>query len=274
MNHSGDFHVHTNFCPHGTEDLMEEYIEKAIKKGLNCLSFTEHAPLPESFQDPAPGNDSSMTFEVFEAYLKKGYQLKEQYKKEININIGLEVDYIEGHERETTRFLNDYGAVIEDAILSVHMLKTPDDNYVCLDYSADEFGKISSIFGSVDAVYEKYYQTLKQAIASDLGKNKPTRMGHVTLIEKFSRKYPPVQSYNHEITIILDMIKSRNYQLDVNSAGLFKEHCQASYPPLDWINKASNLGIPLVPGSDSHKSDHLTRGFDSLPYLEYSCPQR
>jgi histidinol-phosphatase (PHP family) len=66
----GDFHVHTNYCPHGSEDKMELYVQAAIKKGLRFLSFTEHAPLPSGFIDPAPGRDSAMQWENVPAYLQ------------------------------------------------------------------------------------------------------------------------------------------------------------------------------------------------------------
>ena len=41
-----DGHIHTPFCPHGTKDSFEEYIEKALSLGFKEISFTEHAPLP------------------------------------------------------------------------------------------------------------------------------------------------------------------------------------------------------------------------------------
>ena len=39
-----DAHIHSPFCPHGTKDAFELYIEKAIKNGFTDISFTEHAP--------------------------------------------------------------------------------------------------------------------------------------------------------------------------------------------------------------------------------------
>ena len=39
-----DGHIHTPYCPHGTDDKFEQYVEKAIKVGLDEISFTEHFP--------------------------------------------------------------------------------------------------------------------------------------------------------------------------------------------------------------------------------------
>src|SRR5699024_4968598 len=136
----GDYHVHTPFCPHGTNDAWEDYILKAIAMGLAEISFTEHAPLPQSFTDPVPEQDSAMTLYQIESYFQQGEALKLKYQDQIKINIGFEVDYIEGYEQETKQFLDRYGKRIDDAILSVHMLKFDNGEYVCLDYSEQEFG--------------------------------------------------------------------------------------------------------------------------------------
>ena len=42
-----DGHIHSPFCPHGTDDSLESYVEEALKQGLVEMSFTEHMPLPE-----------------------------------------------------------------------------------------------------------------------------------------------------------------------------------------------------------------------------------
>lgn len=39
-----DGHIHTPYCPHGTDDSFEEYVQKAIQVGVDEISFTEHFP--------------------------------------------------------------------------------------------------------------------------------------------------------------------------------------------------------------------------------------
>ncbi|CQR47583.1 Histidinol-phosphatase [Paraliobacillus sp. PM-2] len=265
MQINGDYHIHTNYCPHGSSDRMEEYVQAAIKKGLNAISFTEHAPLPPSFTDPVPKKDSAMRLEDVESYISEGNKLKEQYKDKLKINIGFEVDYIKGFEAETMEFLNQFGEEIDDAILSVHMLQTSDNSYVCLDYSVEAFSEIITLFGSVDAVYQAYFQTVASSINADLGPFKPTRIGHINLVEKFSKQYPPINNYEKEIIKLLHLVKQRNYTLDANTAGLYKEFCKKMYPPKNIMETANELGIALIPGSDSHTAKTVTRGFDNYP---------
>lgn len=262
MKFIGDYHVHTPFCPHGTDDEWEDYIVNAIELGLKEISFTEHAPLPASFTDPVPEQDSSMDWHDLEKYFKKGEQLKVKYQNQIKVNIGFEVDYIEGYEQETKQFLNKYGDRIDDAILSVHMLKLENGEYICLDYSDKEFGNLIEQLGSVEAAYQSYYRTVKLAIEADLGTYKPTRIGHLSLVEKFQKKYPSGYEDSDMIEDILQSIKSKNYSLDLNTAGLYKPLCQSLYPNQQIIDRARALNIPLLPGSDSHQATTIARGFN------------
>ncbi|WP_058307705.1 histidinol-phosphatase HisJ [Gracilibacillus massiliensis] len=264
MTLKGDYHIHTPFCPHGSNDAVSMYIEQAIKKGLTEITFTEHAPLPKNFTDPTPEQDSAMAWEDLDAYLETIETAKKSYQSKIKINLGFEVDYIEGYEQETTSFLNEYGRVIDDAILSVHMLKSPDDGYVCIDFSSEEFAKIIQQFGSVEAVHYQYYQTLEKAVLSDLGAFKPKRIGHLTLIQKYQKKYAVDQSYQATIDHLLNLIKQEQLELDLNTAGLYKEDCQMLYPPEEIIEQAIAKGIVLKPGSDSHESKTIARGFDLI----------
>ena len=71
-----DGHIHTPFCPHGTTDPFEKYIEKAIDNNFSQITFTEHAPLPTNFVDPTPDKDSGMNPKLLTAYIEKLKQLK------------------------------------------------------------------------------------------------------------------------------------------------------------------------------------------------------
>src|SRR5690606_30054407 len=118
-----DGHVHTPFCPHGSDDPIDAYIERGIQLNLQGITFTEHAPLPPNFTDPVPEQDSAMRLENMEMYIETLTRLKSKYKNEIDIRIGLEVDYIAGYEEETRQFLATWGKYLDDAILSVHFLQ-------------------------------------------------------------------------------------------------------------------------------------------------------
>ncbi|KAA0549087.1 histidinol-phosphatase HisJ [Bacillus sp. BGMRC 2118] len=258
-----DGHIHTPYCPHGTLDSFDKYIEKAISLGLKEITFTEHAPLPSTFEDPTPLKDSAMKINQLENYFEEITSLKEKYQSTIKINTGLEVDYIEGYETEIREFLQKYGAFIDDSILSVHFLKHK-EGYYCLDYSPEVFSTMISLFGSIEAIYKKYYETLLMSIRGDLGPFKPKRIGHITLVHKFQQKYPIQKRFEQEIVNLLDEMCIHHLQLDYNGAGTAKPLCREPYPPEWVIDEAIKRNIPIIYGSDAHQAKELGQGLYSM----------
>lgn len=259
-----DRHVHTPFCPHGSKDTLSDYVEKALDLGFSTISFTEHAPLPKGFIDTVPEKNSAMASESLPLYLESCLEIKKYYSDRIKINIGLEVDYIQGYEKETTAFLNKWGPQLDDSILSVHFLKPNHSNYICLDYGPNTFKELINQCGSLKNVYQLYYDTLLQSISCQLGTFTPNRIGHISLVRKFQKLFP--RNFDDSILLerTLHAIAAHNKSIDVNAAGLFKEYCQEIYPPAFWVKKAKQMDIPLVYGSDAHTSNQLGQARTSL----------
>ncbi|WP_227396614.1 histidinol-phosphatase HisJ [Jeotgalibacillus aurantiacus] len=262
-----DGHIHSPYCPHGSRDSFYQYIERAITLGYKEISFMEHAPLPKGFTDPVPDQDSGMNPDDLEKYLSELSDLKKQYKRDLIIHTGLEVDFIEGFEAQTTDFLNRYGHELDDSILSVHFLKN-EDGYVCMDFDPDAFKTLIDTHGTIDHVHSLYYKTVLSSIEANLGQYKPQRIGHITLANKFRKLYPPESSHEHEINLILQAIKKNNLELDYNGAGTVKPYCLEVYPPAPVALKAKELGIPLIYGSDAHTASGLHQGADQLIALK------
>lgn len=257
-----DSHVHSPYCPHGSSDSFEDYIERAITLGIEDLTFTEHAPLPEGFIDPTPDRDSGMDRGHLLDYFRELALLKERYKEKIRIKTGLEVDYIEGFETETKKFLNKFGKYLDDSILSVHFIRDKNE-WHCIDFSNEMFNSIAKRVGSVDALYSSYYDTLEKSIAADLGNFKPKRIGHITLVHKFQQRFSPKENYDQKLYSILDKISRQGYELDYNGAGAIKPLCLEPYPPERFVKYALQIGIPLRFGSDAHQAKDLGQGFNS-----------
>lgn len=251
-----DGHIHSPYCPHGTKDSFEDYITRAIEVGLKEITFTEHLPLPKDFKDPSPQNDSAMDEEYILEYFRDLQSLKEQYKSKIKINIGIEVDYIEDYEKEIKVMLDKYGSYIDDSIISVHMIKIKDE-YYCIDYSPKEFEKIMNLLGSLEKVYNKYYESLLLAINSDLGSYKPKRLGHPNLVRKFNKLYPYNYKGNKILEEVVSLIKDNNYEVDFNVSGIRKIYCKEPYIHGYLLDLIKQYEIPIVFGSDSHSSKDI-----------------
>lgn len=82
------FHVHTWRCGHAEKISDEAYILRAIDMGADRITFTDHAPFP--------GNPfgNRMRMDQLEEYITALQLLKEKYKRNIDIQIGLEVEFL------------------------------------------------------------------------------------------------------------------------------------------------------------------------------------
>ena len=193
-----------------------------------------------------------------EDYLKDVNEIKNKYKDQIKINVGAEVDYIEGFEEGIKDLLNKYGEYLEDSVLSVHMVKI-DDQYYCMDFSSGEFEKLIDLLGSVEDVYNLYYETLIKAVKSDLGPYKPKRIGHLNLVRKYNKKYPYDYSKNQKLKELVELISEKGYELDYNVAGLFKEDCGETYISGYLAELVKKYNIKVVLGSDSHSAKYIDK---------------
>jgi len=255
-----DGHMHSHYCPHGTKDEFYKYIDKALEKGLKEITFTEHLSLPEGFIDKKIIEESATCPEELEKYFKELNEVKKIYKDRIKINIGVEVDYIEGLEEDTIEILNRFGDNIEDSILSIHFLKI-EDRYHCLDYSIEDFKELIELLGGIDKVYDKYFETLLKSIKVDLGKFKPKRIGHPTLVRIFNLEYPFEYKNKKLLEEIVKEIKDRGYEIDYNTAGLRKPYCAEIYPSGYFFKLVEKHKVKMVYGSDSHTASDVGRDF-------------
>ncbi|MBD7910712.1 MULTISPECIES: histidinol-phosphatase HisJ [Clostridium] len=256
-----DGHIHSPYCPHGTNDGFDKYVEKALEKGLKEISFTEHMPLPKGFIDEKIILESSPKEEEFIKYLVELEQVKKKYGGKIKINIGTEIDYIEGLEKQTREILYKYGMNIEDSILSVHFLKI-DSKYYCIDYNKAVFNEVIEAIGSLEKLYDKYFQTLLKSIKSDMGIFKPKRIGHSTLVRIFNKEFPFEYKNRELLEEIVKEIKDRNYEIDHNTAGIRKEYCREEYPSGILMELIKKYNITEVYGSDAHRAEDVAYEFN------------
>lgn len=80
-----NYHTHTKRCGHAVGS-DEEYVLCAIEAGMKTLGFSDHAP----YHIPDPGY--RMNLDEFPEYVQSIRTLKEKYKDQIDIYVGLEVE--------------------------------------------------------------------------------------------------------------------------------------------------------------------------------------
>lgn len=107
-----NWHTHTSRCGHaiGTD---EEYVQAAIKAGLKTLGFSDHAP----YREPFP--PERMNYEQLEDYVQSVLLLKEKYKDQIDLHLGMEVECYQNEWEDLSR----YRKKMEYCILGQHQLE-------------------------------------------------------------------------------------------------------------------------------------------------------
>ncbi len=88
---SFNYHTHTYRCGHavGTE---EDMILAAIKGGFKTIGLSDHLPF-KNWEDET----CRMPLEDFDEYLNISYALKEKYKDQINVLVGVETEFFYDH---------------------------------------------------------------------------------------------------------------------------------------------------------------------------------
>lgn len=111
-----NYHTHTCRCGHA-KGSEREYVEAAIQKGLKILGFADHTPQP--FQG-GYGVGTRMQIDELEDYAKTILALKEEYASEIEIHLGLEVEYFPAVFETLLKGARDCG--VEYFLLAQHLL--------------------------------------------------------------------------------------------------------------------------------------------------------
>jgi len=254
-----DGHTHTQFCPHGSGDHVENMIERAIELGFEKYHITEHTPVPDRFMnllEPKKellGNLHMPETEV-DRYLKEMLTIKEKYKSRIAIKVGFEVDYIPTEVAWTKNFLQEYGKYCDTGILSVHYMEGLKD-WRCIDYQPEDvIDELIPKYGSLENYQKAYYRLVQESIDADLGEYKPHRIGHLALADKFQQAVGVANKdvINKQVKELLAQIRAGGYSLDYNFAGLRKPLYKDTYPPSYIVEMAEKMGIQLIYGSDAH----------------------
>ena len=111
-----NLHTHTVRCGHA-KGSEREYIEHAISKGLAYMGFSDHAPF--AFYD---GYESSHRVPMAQAmeYMDTLRALREEYKNDIKIYIGFEMEYYPLYFKDMLNVVNSLGA--EYLLLGQHFI--------------------------------------------------------------------------------------------------------------------------------------------------------
>ena len=113
-----NYHTHTRRCYHAM-DSEEDYIKAAIRSGYSELGFSDHTPWR---YDSSFHSTMRMEEDKLEGYINTLLKLREKYKNQISIKIGLECEYFPKYMDWLKQTLKDYP--IDYIILGNHYDET------------------------------------------------------------------------------------------------------------------------------------------------------
>ncbi|WP_244893367.1 histidinol-phosphatase HisJ [Ferroacidibacillus organovorans] len=250
-----DGHTHTHYCRHGADASVKEYVKRAMELGFERYSITEHPPLPDGYlQNVDVMNQLAMPYDELDRYVVEMAAIKQQFSREIDVRVGLEIDFLPGCEAYTRTLLAHVSHALDEILVSVHFLPGR-EGMRCIDLSPEDFMEgLVAHYGSVASVIHTYFDHVEAAISFASTLEIPVRMGHLALIEKFRDALPAFDDalVRARLTRLLPLIKAAGVGVDCNVAGFRKATCRRPYVPVWWMARALREEIPLVFGSDAH----------------------
>ena len=222
-----NYHTHTKRCHHAWgED--REYVEAAIKAGLQVLGFSDHWPwvYPDGFV-----SGIRMTPAETEEYFDSLEWLKKEYEKEITIYIGFESEY-------TPELIEDQDALFDQypldyLILGQHFLGSDDQTYVGVATDREEI-----LIRYVDSVIE------------GMRSGRYLYLAHPDLIH-FTGDGDIYEK--HMLRLCLEM-KELDMPMELNILGLADGR---HYPVERFLKMAGEIGNPYILGIDAHTPQQL-----------------
>ncbi|MNE57265.1 Histidinol-phosphatase [compost metagenome] len=186
-----------------------------------------------------------MAMEELPRYVEECLALKEKYKGQIDIRVGLEGDYIEGCEEQIESIVKAYPW--DYVIGSVHFLG---------EWDITDFRQTHGWEGrDIMAVYEQYYDAIGKAAATGFY----DYIGHIDVIKRFG--YKPEGNVTHLENAALEAVKRHGLAIELNASGL-RTQAAEMFPSRRMLEYAYKLGIPITVGSDAHQPDRLGQYLD------------
>lgn len=221
-----NFHTHTMRCRHAAGD-DREYVEAAIEAGLHVLGFSDHAPYV-GFDGDYYSGFRMLPDELWD-YVESVNSLKEEYRDDIEIHLGLETEYYPSLFEGFLEFIKPYK--IEYFILGQHFPDSDQYNeYAPFINDADSAGKYVDI--CIEAMKTGLFSYVAHPDIFGLDRGCPE---YPVLAEKYCRA-----------------AKELNIPLELNFLGLSQHRI---YPCDEFFSIAADVGNKIIYGQDAHRPD-------------------
>ena len=238
----GDFHTHSTLDD--GKSTLAEMASVARALGLTRLGLSGHSwcPMEEDFCIPREG---------VPGYLEEARALREQYAGELEIFVGMELDYY-GQRPEGL----DYG------IGSVHGLLLNEQFYP-VDESPEKSRQAVEEQFSGD--WYRYTDAYYDLVADLPQKTGCDWIGHFDLVTKFNQSLRVFDEesprYLRRPLEVLDHLARTGVALELNTGAISRGYRTEPYPALPLLRHWQAAGGEIILNSDAHHVSHLCYGF-------------
>lgn len=244
-----NYHSHCSFCD-GRAPL-EEFVKEAIRQGFYSYGVSSHAPLPFPTR-------WTMEWEQMEAYLDEFNNLRQKYADEIELYVGLEIDYLnEESNPSVARFTE---LPLDYRIGSVHLLYDAAGEVVDIDCSLAVFKeRVDRHFnGDVLRVVRMYFDRLFRMV--ELGGF--DILGHADKMHYNASCYHPglldEPWYEALMKDYFSLVASRGYLVEINTKAY--DSLGTFYPNSRYWELMKEYQIKVLVNSDAHYPERINAG--------------
>lgn len=245
-------HCHTTWCD--GKNTPEEMIRAAIERDFISLGFSIHSW--------TPWEPCGVTIEKEQAYRAELLALREKYRGQIEILIGVERDSLAGRDFPEYDYLLD----------SVHVV-LHDGQPMFIDWTAEKMERyIREFFGGDPYAYcRAYYRRVAEVNA----KSDAQFIGHIDLVAKFNEggKYfdETDPRYLAPAFEAADCAIERGIPLEMNTGAIARGYRSAPYPRFEILKHIREKGGRIIINSDAHSAGALDVFFDESLEIARSC---
>ena len=227
-----NYHTHTYRCRHAS-GTPEEYIQRAISKGIEYMGFSDHAPFVCT-----NGEESLYRVSTYESkdYVAELSALREKYAGKIDIKIGFEMEYYPKHFEKMLGFVKSCGA--EYLILGEHFLEEENPDGVHASWAYQNEG---------------YLTEYADCVIAAMNTRVFTYVAHPDIINFTGDE----KLFDYHIRRICIAARETNTPLEINFLGIRGNRL---YPNDAFWKIAGEEKSPVTFGLDAHTAD---TAFDS-----------
>lgn len=241
MHNLTNYHSHCNYCD--GKAPLEDFIKSAIEKGFTSYGISSHAPLPFPTK-------WTMNKEDVSAYLAEANMLKEKYTSQIELYIGMEIDYLNEESNPSIPFFRELP--LDYRIGSVHLLEDANGTVVDTDTTKEKFKeRLDKHFnGDLKSTVLCYFRNLLHMI--ELGGF--DIVGHADKIS-YNADYcePGILEqmwYKDIIREYFSLIAEHGLMVEINTKAY--KNLGVFYPNRALFPLLKELHIPVTVNSDAH----------------------